>query len=72
MFEFYSNGNDYEGRCLRSEEEITGAEADEEIKSRKDSPHYCIFEEKICRYAEKDGSSFECTCPDDASMPCKR
>ena len=31
MFEFYSNGNDYEGSCLRSEEEITGAEADEEI-----------------------------------------
>ena len=29
MFEFYSDGNDYEGRCLGYEDEITGFESDE-------------------------------------------
>jgi hypothetical protein len=31
MFEFYDNSNDYESRCYGRDEEITGAEADEEI-----------------------------------------
>ena len=29
MFEFYSDGNDYESKCLGYEEEITGYESDE-------------------------------------------
>jgi hypothetical protein len=29
MFEFYSDGNDYESRCLGCEDEITGYESDE-------------------------------------------
>lgn len=38
----------------------------------EDSRRYCIFEKRICRYAEKNGHAFECQCPSDDKMPCRR
>lgn len=33
--------------------------------------HYCIFEGRICKYACKQGSVFDCTAPSDAEMICR-
>lgn len=38
----------------------------------EDSRRYCIFEKRICRYAEKNGQAFECQCPSDDQMTCRR
>ena len=38
----------------------------------KDSSHYCIFENKICPYADKQGNVFECKAPSDDDMPCAK
>jgi len=38
--------------------------------SAEDHSKWCIFEQKICRYAWKNGPVFECTCPSDEEMPC--
>ena len=38
----------------------------------KDSEHYCIFEQKICKYACKEGPAFECKAPSDDDMPCSK
>lgn len=37
----------------------------------QDSRRYCIFEQRICRYADKQGQAFECTAPSDDKMTCK-
>ena len=42
------------------------------MEDKKQSPYYCIFENKICPYAKKDGPTFECTAPNDESMPCMK
>ena len=31
----------------------------------------CIFTNKYCRYARKEGPGFECKAPDDDSMTCR-
>jgi hypothetical protein len=33
-------------------------------------PKYCIFEKRLCEYAENHRPVFECTCPSDEEMPC--
>ena len=38
---------------------------------REDSPHWCIFEKKICRYANKNGNVFTCEAPSDEEMTCQ-
>ena len=42
-----------------------------ELPKREDSPRWCIFERKICRYANKQGPVFNCNAPSDDEMPCK-
>lgn len=37
---------------------------------REDSRHWCIFEKKICRYANKNGGAFTCNAPSDDEMIC--
>lgn len=32
---------------------------------------WCIFEKKICQYAENCGPAFECKAPSDEDMKCK-
>ena len=32
--------------------------------------HYCPFEGRICKYASKRGSVFDCKAPSDAKMIC--
>jgi hypothetical protein len=32
----------------------------------------CIFEKKPCRWAVNENGVFECTCPSDDEMPCKK
>ena len=32
---------------------------------------YCIFEKRICRFANKEGACFECKAPSDFAMPCR-
>lgn len=50
-------------------------EEDERKKSRparrEDSPRWCIFEKKICRYANKNGNAFTCEAPSDDDMICR-
>ena len=43
-----------------------------EINSIKDSSRYCIFEKKICSYADKQGNAFQCKAPSDDDMPCNK
>lgn len=38
----------------------------------KNSPCYCIFEKKICPYADKQGNVFQCKAPSDDDMPCAK
>lgn len=44
-------------------------ETNREIRENK---NYCIFENRICRWAKKEGPAFECKCPTDDQMPCRR
>lgn len=37
----------------------------------KQSNKQCIFEDRECSFAQNGGGVFECTSPDDNSMPCK-
>ena len=46
-------------------------EKHEEKTSKKNSTHYCIFEKRICRYANKNGNSFTCEAPSDDDMICQ-
>ena len=34
-------------------------------------PHYCIFEQKICRYAKRENGGFTCKAPSDEAMKCR-
>lgn len=38
---------------------------------REDSPRWCIFEKKICKYANKNGNAFTCDAPSDDEMTCR-
>ena len=38
---------------------------------REDSPLYCIFEKRICQYANKNGNVFNCEAPSDDDMTCR-
>ena len=38
---------------------------------KESDPKYCIFEKKICRYANKKGNTFSCEAPNDLAMTCK-
>lgn len=38
---------------------------------REDSPRWCIFEKRICRYANKNGNVFTCEAPSDNDMTCR-
>lgn len=38
---------------------------------REDSRHWCIFEKKICQYANKNGRVFTCDAPSDDEMLCR-
>ena len=33
---------------------------------------YCIFEKRICRFADKQGDSFKCNAPSDSAMLCNK
>lgn len=37
-----------------------------------DNPKYCIFEKRICKYANKKGNTFSCEAPSDDDMPCNK
>lgn len=37
----------------------------------EENPKWCIFEMKVCRYANKDGNAFNCTAPSDDEMTCR-
>lgn len=38
---------------------------------KENDPKYCIFEKRICRFADKKGNVFSCKAPNDLSMTCK-
>lgn len=38
----------------------------------KNSERYCIFEKKICPYANKQGNVFQRTASSDDDMPCAK
>lgn len=40
-------------------------------KRRIGSSHYCIFEKKICRYANNNNGAFICEAPSDDDMICR-
>lgn len=44
---------------------------DKHLVGKEKDSNYCIFEERICRFANKNGNCFECKAPSDFSMPCK-
>lgn len=35
---------------------------------KENDSKYCIFEKKLCRYANKNGSTFECKAPSDDAL----
>lgn len=37
----------------------------------KDNKNYCIFEKRLCRYANKNGICFTCDAPSDDDMTCR-
>ena len=39
--------------------------------NRTDHPNYCIFEQKICRYARRENGGFMCKAPSDEEMKCR-
>ena len=43
-----------------------------DVNNKKNSIHYCIFEDKICPYACKEGAVFQCKAPSDDDMPCAK
>ena len=44
---------------------------EQRLVRREDSPRWCIFEKKICPYANKNGAVFTCEAPSDEEMNCK-
>jgi len=42
-----------------------------EIPKKEDNPNYCIFEDRFCEYANKNGNIFDCKAPSDDAMTCK-
>lgn len=38
---------------------------------REDPPRWCIFEKRICQYANKKGPVFTCEAPSDEEMTCR-
>jgi len=43
-----------------------------EQKKMQENSNYCIFEKKICRHANKEGSVFDCKAPSDFEMTCNK
>lgn len=41
------------------------------LTDKENDSNYCIFEERICRFANKNENCFECKAPNDFSMPCR-
>lgn len=41
------------------------------MTNKENDSKYCIFENRICRFANKDGNVFECKAPSDFAMPCR-
>lgn len=43
-----------------------------EEKSKPEVPlHWCIFEKRICKFAENKNGCFECKAPSDEEMSCR-
>ena len=40
--------------------------------NKENDSKYCIFEKRICRYANKKEGTFECNAPSDFAMPCNK
>ena len=54
-------------------DETYDAYLDEKRLMRTDADkNYCIFEKKICPYANKQGNVFQCKAPSDDDMPCNK
>lgn len=49
----------------------TGCIYKEKTERREDSPRWCIFEKRICGYANKNGNVFTCDAPSDDEMTCR-
>jgi hypothetical protein len=44
----------------------------EKLRNKENDNKYCIFEKRICRFANKNGNTFSCTAKDDYSMLCNK
>jgi predicted RNA-binding Zn-ribbon protein involved in translation (DUF1610 family) len=44
----------------------------EKLQNKENDNKYCIFEKRICRFANKEGDTFSCTAKSDYEMLCKK
>lgn len=44
----------------------------EKLQNKEDDNKYCIFEKRICRFADKQGNVFNCTAKSDEVMTCRK
>ena len=42
------------------------------LEGKENDKNYCIFEKRICRFANKQEACFECNAPNDFAMPCNK
>lgn len=42
------------------------------LEGKENNKKYCIFEKRICRFANKQGNVFNCTAKSDTAMLCKK
>lgn len=42
------------------------------LPNKEEDNKYCIFEKRICRFANKNGNTFICTAKSDEAMVCKK
>ena len=42
------------------------------MEGKENDNKYCIFEKRICRFANKQNGTFECKAPSDFAMPCNK
>lgn len=44
----------------------------ERLQNKENDNKFCIFEKRICRFADKQGNSFQCTAKSDNAMLCNK
>ena len=44
----------------------------EHLEGKENDKNYCIFEKRVCRFANKQEGTFECMAPNDFAMPCNK